>query len=140
ARPTSNIPPRTSSLQSSTSRTADVAVIGAGAFGGWTAWHLARRGARVVLLDAWGAGNPRGTSSGEARILRFSYGEKSIYSQWTHRARELWLACEKEWNIPLFVPCGVLWLWREENLHYRGSVAALSQLEEPWERLTAREV
>ena len=33
-----------------------VAVVGAGAFGGWTALHLLRRGARVTLLDAWGAG------------------------------------------------------------------------------------
>jgi glycine/D-amino acid oxidase-like deaminating enzyme len=29
-----------------------VAVIGAGAFGGWTALHLARAGARVTLIDA----------------------------------------------------------------------------------------
>src|SRR5271156_6060030 len=62
-------------------RIADIAVIGAGAFGGWTAWHLARRGARVVLVDAWGAGNPRGTSSGESRILRLTYGDKPLYSQ-----------------------------------------------------------
>ena len=27
-------------------------VVGAGAFGGWTALHLLRRGARVTLLDA----------------------------------------------------------------------------------------
>ena len=31
---------------------ADVVVIGAGAFGASTAYHLARRGRRVVLLDA----------------------------------------------------------------------------------------
>ena len=80
----------TSDLRLRTSRFFDVAVIGAGAFGGWTAWHLARRGARVVLVDAWGAGHPRGTSSGEARILRFSYGEKHLYSEWTHRARTIW--------------------------------------------------
>ena len=39
-----------------------VAVIGAGAFGGWTALHLQRRGARVTLLDAWWPGNPRASS------------------------------------------------------------------------------
>lgn len=118
-------------------------VIGAGAFGGWTAWHLARRGARVALVDAWGAGNPRGTSSGEARILRFSYGEKSLYSEWTYRAREIWRACEAEWGLqdaPLFTACGMLWIWREESAHYRASAAALDRLREPWERLDAREV
>src|SRR5207244_1452245 len=35
----------------------DVAVVGAGTFGAWTAWHLRRAGRRVVLLDAYGAGN-----------------------------------------------------------------------------------
>lgn len=118
-------------------------MIGAGAFGGWTAWHLVRRGgrgARVALVDAWGAGNPRGTSSGETRILRFSYGEKSIYSEWTHRAREIWRSCEKEWGVPLFVPCGMLWVFREENQYYRLSASSLTSLKEPWERLTAREL
>ncbi len=118
----------------------DIAVIGAGAFGGWTAWHLARRGARVALVDAWGAGNPRGTSSGETRILRLAYGEKSLYSKWTHRARGIWRACEAEWGVPLFVPCGMLWMFREDNAYYRESVATLGRLREPWERLPAPEL
>src|SRR5207245_309796 len=36
-----------------------IAVIGAGAFGGWTALYLLRRGARVTLIDSWGPGNSR---------------------------------------------------------------------------------
>jgi len=50
--------------------TFDVAVIGAGVFGAWTAWHLAKRGQRVVLLDAYGAANARASSGGESRIIR----------------------------------------------------------------------
>jgi len=34
-------------------------VVGAGAFGGWTALHLLRRGVSVTLCDAWGPANPR---------------------------------------------------------------------------------
>jgi len=117
----------------------DVAVIGAGAFGGWTAWHLARRGARVVLVDAWGAGHPRGTSSGEARILRFSYGEKHLYSEWTHHARNIWRACEADWGVPLFVNCGMLWFFRQENDYFRASIAALDRLHEPWQKLSLRD-
>jgi len=130
-RPTSNLKPQTSAF--------DVAVIGAGAFGGWTAWHLARRGARVLLVDAWGAGNSRGTSSGEARILRFSYGEKLLYSRWTQRAREIWRECEAQWGENLFAPCGMLWLFRDENAYFRDSVTALDSLREPWECLSAAE-
>src|SRR5213075_604127 len=47
-----------------------VAVIGAGAFGGWTALHLLRGGARVTLVDALGAGNDRASSGGETRVIR----------------------------------------------------------------------
>src|SRR5882672_8677997 len=51
-----------------------VAVIGAGAFGGWTALYLLRGGARVTLLDAWGPGNSRASSGGETRVMRGAYG------------------------------------------------------------------
>ena len=40
-----------------------VVVVGAGAFGGWSALALLRAGALVTLVDAWGAG-PSGASSG----------------------------------------------------------------------------
>ena len=55
-----------------------IAVIGAGAFGGWTALHLLRAGAKVTLLDAWGPGNSRASSGGESRVIRHSY-DKAIY-------------------------------------------------------------
>lgn len=113
----------------------DVAVIGAGAFGGWTAFYLQQRGARVALLDAWGAGNPRGTSSGETRIIRATYGEKAIYSEWAMRARSLWLEWEREWGVPMLVPCGVLWFWTGQPEYFRHSIAALERLHVPYERL-----
>lgn len=118
----------------------DVAVIGAGAFGGWTAFHLQRSGARVALIDAWGAGHPRGTSSGETRILRFTYGAKPLYTEWSWRARELWLEWERHWRLPLFVPGGVIWLWREENDYYRASLAALAQRRIRMDRLARSEL
>src|SRR5688572_2767653 len=41
---------------------ADVVVVGAGAWGGWTALYLRQMGARVTLVDAYGPGNARSTS------------------------------------------------------------------------------
>ena len=41
----------------------DVAVIGAGVFGAWTAHHLRRAGKRVVLIDGFGAANSRASSA-----------------------------------------------------------------------------
>ena len=50
--------------------TADVAVIGAGAFGGWTALYLREMGLSVALIDAYGPGNARAASGGETRQIR----------------------------------------------------------------------
>ena len=66
-----------------------IAVIGAGAFGGWTALHLLRSGAQVTLLDAWGPGNSRASSGGESRVIRHSY-DKAIYIDMVKRSLELW--------------------------------------------------
>ena len=67
-----------------------IAVIGAGAFGGWTALHLLERGARVTLLDAWGPGNSRASSGGETRVMRGSYGTDRIYTEMAARSLKLW--------------------------------------------------
>ncbi|MGH9460905.1 MAG: FAD-dependent oxidoreductase, partial [Vicinamibacteria bacterium] len=56
-----------------------VVVVGAGAFGGWTALHLLRSGAKVTLLDTWGPGNSRASSGGDTRVIRGTYGPDRIY-------------------------------------------------------------
>ena len=57
-----------------TSKNYDVAVIGAGVFGAWIAYHLQRSGKTIVLLDAYGAANSRASSGGESRVMRMGYG------------------------------------------------------------------
>jgi sarcosine oxidase len=90
----------------------DVVVIGAGVFGVWTAYHLAHAGTSVTLVDAYGPGNSRSSSGDESRILRFGYGSAEIYSRFARRSRDLW--CELDARdgaaLPLWHPCGVLWL------------------------------
>lgn len=117
-----------------------IAVIGAGAFGGWTAWHLLQRGARVTLVDAWGAGHPRGTSSGETRLIRCGYGHKPLYTEWTVRALQLWKHWQREWKAPLFINSGVLWLCAREDDYICASIAALRKHKVPHERLSRRDL
>src|SRR5262245_35845016 len=85
-----------------------VVVIGAGAFGGWTALHLRRLGAEVVLLDSWGPGNTRSSSGGESRVIRAIYGPDRVYVEMVKRAYELW----KEIDESLYVETGALWMHR----------------------------
>jgi len=53
--------------------TFDYAVVGLGALGSAAAWHLARRGHRVVGLERFELGHTRGASHDTSRILRHSY-------------------------------------------------------------------
>jgi glycine/D-amino acid oxidase-like deaminating enzyme len=84
------------------------AVIGAGAFGGWTALHLLRQGARVTLLDAWGPGNARASSGGETRIIRAAYGPHRVYVEMVVRSLALWREHEKRWKRPLYRQAGCI--------------------------------
>src|SRR5437016_10871525 len=85
---------------------AHVVVVGAGAFGGWTAWHLRRRGARVTLIDSWGPGNSRASSGGETRVIRGTYGPSQPYTEMAARAIQLWREHEQRWGRQLMFPIG----------------------------------
>src|SRR5690606_17493017 len=61
-----------------TGPTADIVVVGAGVFGAWSAYHLRRRGARVILVDAYGPGNSRSSSGGETRQIQVDH-ENPVY-------------------------------------------------------------
>jgi glycine/D-amino acid oxidase-like deaminating enzyme len=81
-----------------------VVVIGAGAWGSWTSFHLRQRGADVTLIDAYGAGNSRSTSGDETRGIRSSYGDRTTGEQWCEWARaaiKRWETFDAEWG-PVF--------------------------------------
>ncbi|HEV2732472.1 MAG TPA: FAD-dependent oxidoreductase, partial [Terriglobales bacterium] len=118
-----------------------IAVIGAGAFGGWTALYLLRRGARVTLIDSWGPGNSRASSGGETRVIRGSYGPKQPYTEMAARAMQLWREHEKRWGRQLMFPIGVLWMATEaDDTLERGSPPLLRKAGIPYEELSASEV
>ena len=93
----------------------DVAVIGAGVFGAWTAWHLAKRGQRVLLLDAYGIAHARASSGGESRIIRMGYGGDELYTRWSQRSLAQWKELFAVANEALFHETGVLWLARHNG-------------------------
>src|SRR5574341_1189977 len=93
-----------------------VVVVGAGAFGGWTALYLRRRGARVTLLDAWGPGNSRASSGGDTRVIRGTYGPRRIYTHMAARALALWKEHERRWRRGLYRAIGVLWLVEDDDV------------------------
>ena len=113
-----------------------IAVVGAGAFGGWTALELRRRGARVTLVDAWGPGNVRASSGGETRVIRATYGTRTIYTTMARRALELWRAHDARWQRGLYRHTGALWMFGADDGFGRASATALRALQLPIEELT----
>jgi sarcosine oxidase len=118
-----------------------IAVIGAGAFGGWTALHLLERGARVSLLDAWGPGNSRSSSGGETRIMRGAYGPDQPYTKLAARALKLWTKYEKRWKQQFLHRTGVLWMVSDRDDSFeRGSIAMLRQAKAKFQELSKTEM
>jgi sarcosine oxidase len=100
----------------------DVLVIGAGVFGAWAAWHLVRRGRRVLLVDAYGPGNARASSAGESRIIRMGYGADEVYTEWAQRSLVKWKEFFAATRQALFHETGVLWLAGEDDTRVRQTV------------------
>jgi glycine/D-amino acid oxidase-like deaminating enzyme len=114
-------------------------VVGAGAFGGFTALELLRRGRSVVLVDAWGPGNSRASSGGETRVIRGVYGADRIYTALAARSFQLWAENEKRWKTKLYRRTGALWMLADDGTFVRESLPILREHHFAWEELTAAE-
>jgi len=113
----------------------DVAVVGAGVFGSWTAWHLQRAGQSVALLDAYGPASSRASSGGETRILRMGYGPDELYTRWAWRSLAQWKALAARTGERLFHETGVLWMAHDEDARSRATLDTLARAGVPHERL-----
>lgn len=99
-----------------------VVVVGAGAFGGWSALALLRAGLRVTLIDAWGPGNARASSGGETRVIRAAYGGVPEYSAMAARALPLWSDFEQQCGRRLLFGTGALWMFDGDDGYVRRSL------------------
>lgn len=84
---------------------ADVVVIGGGAWGGWTSLYLRQMGAKVTMVDAYGPGNARSTSGDESRGVRSSYGDRAespeLWMLWARESMNRWRQFDAEWGRDL---------------------------------------
>ncbi len=68
----------------------DAIVVGIGGMGSATAYHLARRGQRVLGLERFQIPHSMGSSHGVTRIIRLAYYEHPSYVPLLQRSFELW--------------------------------------------------
>jgi len=119
-----------------TTKSFDVAVVGAGVFGSWTAYHLQEAGRRVALIDAYGPGNARASSGGLSRVIRMGYGDQELYTRFSMRSLELWKTLlGRAARATQLQQVGVLWLARELDPLTTKTLETLSRLGVKHERL-----
>src|SRR5713226_9693658 len=117
-----------------------VIVVGAGAFGGWSALQLLQRGAKVTLIDAWGPGHSRASSGVETRTIRATYGPAHpLYTKMVARALQLWQEYEQKWNVKLFFRSGALRMAGADDSYESAALPVLKDAGIRFEKLSASE-
>lgn len=124
-------------------RAYDVIVIGLGAMGSATAYHLAKRGQRVLGLDAYPCLHKNGSSHGRTRGIREAYAESPDYVPLVQRAYALWREVEAESGERLLTITGGIGIGATEGVghHAHGQQAeSAARYGLKIETLTAAEV
>ncbi len=85
----------------------DTIIIGLGGMGAATAWHLARRGQRVLGLEQFDLVHDRGSSHGASRIIRQAYFEHPDYVPLLKRAYTYWHELGEESDAETMNLCGM---------------------------------
>jgi sarcosine oxidase len=103
----------------------DVIVVGLGAMGSAAAAHLARRGVRVLGLEAFPRGHAQGSSHGESRVIRLAYWEHPDYVPLLRRAYALWRELEAASGKQLFIETGGLFIGARDSPLVQGTLESV---------------
>ena len=113
----------------------DAIVVGGGVVGVSTAYVLAGRGMRVLLLERYAPAHERGSSHGDSRMIRFDY-EETLYVEMAARAFRAWEDLAKRLGRPVFRRTGICNLAPAESEVLETLETRLRDCELPYERLT----
>ena len=102
----------------------DVIVIGAGGMGSATAYHLAKSGANVLVLEQFQRGHILGSSHGETRIIRFFY-DKPFYTELMKTAYAEWRDLESASGKSLLFITGSVGIGAKGNPYGRAARQSL---------------
>jgi sarcosine oxidase len=118
----------------------DAIVVGLGAMGSATLYHLAQRGSRALGLERFSAGHRRGSSHGDSRIIRETYFEHPLYVPLVWRAHELWRQLEDRSGESLMTITGGLMIGPADGVVVSGTLRSAAEHSLPHSILSPREV
>lgn len=116
----------------------DVIVLGAGSMGSAAAYHLAKDGQRVLLIEQFEIDHANGSSFGNSRIIRYMY-DHPAYVELAKAAYPMWRALEADAGEPLMHIIGGLDFGRASDPSLQNTLAAVAQHDIPIEQLTPAE-
>jgi len=122
--------------RSGKARDYDAIVIGLGAMGSASLFHLARRGLRVLGLEQFSSGHQFGSSHGDSRIIRETYFERPLYVPLVRRAHELWRELEETSRKSLMKITGGLMIGPADGSVVSGTLRSAREHRLPHEILT----
>jgi sarcosine oxidase len=117
----------------------DAIVVGLGGIGSAAAWHIARRGGRVLGIDRFEPPHDRGSSHGQTRLIRLAYFEHPDYVPLLRRAFELWAELEAHRGRRLLATTGLLLAGPADGEVIAGTDRAARAHALPVERLSPAE-
>ncbi|GGM95469.1 N-methyltryptophan oxidase [Dyadobacter beijingensis] len=121
----------------------DVIVIGGGAMGLSTGYHLGKRNARTLVLEQFSFKNQLGSSAGVSRQYRIPYPEEYMV-QMALDAQPYWDELQSLTPKTLLDKVGTLWFGDPSVHSTEGNIAeaeqALKALNVPYTSLTAKEI
>jgi sarcosine oxidase len=121
-------------------RSYDAIVVGLGAMGSATLFHLARRGLRVLGLEQFSEAHQLGSSHGDSRIIRETYFEHPLYVPLVQRAHELWRELEATSGASLMKITSGLMIGPSDGMVVAGTLRSAREHHLPHEVLTPAQV
>ena len=118
----------------------DAIVVGVGGMGSSAAYHLARRGKRVLGLERFGVPHSMGSSHGHTRIIRLAYYEDPSYVLLLRRAYELWREIQSQAGERLLHVTSSIDAGPEDSWVFKGSWESCRLHDLPHEVLTGAEL
>lgn len=117
----------------------DIIVIGAGAMGSAAAYHAAKTGQRVLLLEQFEIDHQNGSSYGYSRIIRYVY-DHPIYIELARRSYPAWRALEAEAGETLMITADGVTFSPPDDPDFVAMVKAMRDMAIPFDTISADEL
>lgn len=116
-----------------------VAIIGAGAVGLSSAYHISKHKHQVTLYDQFEVGHDKGSSHGSSRIIRKTYADP-YYTNIMEEVFPYWLQLQEDSQQTIYDETGLLLFGQTKSQFFLDSVRALRQCRIRYESLGPVEI